>query len=95
MSATRGLVVRDLGVRYGGLQAVDGVSLDAPIGRITGLMVCQPSHAARISASLREVARISVICSMSAHVSGFAASRHHFPRPYHQIPLRRLRRGFL
>jgi ABC-type branched-subunit amino acid transport system ATPase component/branched-subunit amino acid ABC-type transport system permease component len=34
----RGLVVEDLKVRFGGLVAVAGVSLDAPIGRITGLI---------------------------------------------------------
>lgn len=33
-----GLQVRDLSVRYGGLHAVEGVSLDAPVGRITGLI---------------------------------------------------------
>ena len=33
-----GLEVRDLVVRYGGLQAVGGVTLDAPVGRITGLI---------------------------------------------------------
>ncbi len=33
-----GLEVRDLTVRFGGLVAVDRVSLDAPIGRITGLI---------------------------------------------------------
>ena len=33
-----GLRVRDLSVRFGGLQAVAGVSLDAPAGRITGLI---------------------------------------------------------
>jgi ABC-type branched-subunit amino acid transport system ATPase component/branched-subunit amino acid ABC-type transport system permease component len=33
-----GLQVRDLSVRFGGLQAVASVSLDAPIGRITGLI---------------------------------------------------------
>ena len=33
-----GLVVQDLGIRYGGLCAVDGLDLDAPIGRITALI---------------------------------------------------------
>jgi ABC-type branched-subunit amino acid transport system ATPase component len=33
-----GLVVRDLRVTFGGAVAVDGVSLDAPPGRITGLI---------------------------------------------------------
>jgi ABC-type branched-subunit amino acid transport system ATPase component len=33
-----GLQVRDLSVRYGGLHAVEGVALDAPVGRITGLI---------------------------------------------------------
>jgi ABC-type branched-subunit amino acid transport system ATPase component len=33
-----GLEVRGLAVRFGGLTAVDGVSLVAPIGRITGLI---------------------------------------------------------
>jgi ABC-type branched-subunit amino acid transport system ATPase component len=33
-----GLSVRGLSVRYGGLHAVEGVSLDAPVGRITGLI---------------------------------------------------------
>ena len=32
------LRVRDLSVRFGGLQAVSNVSLDAPVGRITGLI---------------------------------------------------------
>jgi ABC-type branched-subunit amino acid transport system ATPase component len=38
VSPAAGLSVRDLGVRYGGLQAVDGVSVDAPVGRVTGLI---------------------------------------------------------
>lgn len=33
-----GLVVRDLRVRFGGLHAVDGVSLTVPLGRIVGLI---------------------------------------------------------
>lgn len=33
-----GLVVEDLTIRYGGRTAVDAVSLDAPVGRITGLI---------------------------------------------------------
>jgi ABC-type branched-subunit amino acid transport system ATPase component/branched-subunit amino acid ABC-type transport system permease component len=33
-----GLAVVDLGVRYGGLVAVDGISFDSPRGRITGLI---------------------------------------------------------
>ena len=37
-SQAGGLVVRDLCVRYGGLCAVDRVSLDAPAGRITGFI---------------------------------------------------------
>jgi ABC-type branched-subunit amino acid transport system ATPase component len=35
---TTGLSVRGLSVRYGGLHAVEDVSLDAPVGRITGLI---------------------------------------------------------
>lgn len=35
---TAGVEVRDLTVRYGGLVAVDGLSLTAPSGRITGLI---------------------------------------------------------
>jgi ABC-type branched-subunit amino acid transport system ATPase component len=35
---TEGLVVRDLTVRFGGITAVSGVSLDAPLGRLTGLI---------------------------------------------------------
>src|SRR5438270_12243594 len=33
-----GLTVRDVTVRFGGLVALDHVSLEAPIGRITGLI---------------------------------------------------------
>jgi ABC-type branched-subunit amino acid transport system ATPase component len=33
-----GLTVAGLGVRYGGLQAVDGLDLEAPLGRITALI---------------------------------------------------------
>jgi ABC-type branched-subunit amino acid transport system ATPase component len=33
-----GLSVKGLGVRYGGLQAVDGLDLGAPLGRITALI---------------------------------------------------------
>jgi len=36
--ASQGLVVRDLSVRFGGVHAVDGVSLKAPVGKITGLI---------------------------------------------------------
>jgi len=36
--AGSGLEVRELTVRFGGLLAVDGVSLSAPVGRITGLI---------------------------------------------------------
>jgi ABC-type branched-subunit amino acid transport system ATPase component/branched-subunit amino acid ABC-type transport system permease component len=36
--AGQGLVVRDLSVRFGGVQAVNGVSLKAPAGKITGLI---------------------------------------------------------
>ncbi len=35
---TVGLEVRDVSVRYGGLHAVEAVSLEAPVGRITGLI---------------------------------------------------------
>ena len=35
---TGGLEVRDLTVRYGGHLAVDGVTLSAPVGRLTGLI---------------------------------------------------------
>lgn len=35
---TAGLSVQGLSVRYGGLHAVEDVSLDAPVGRITGLI---------------------------------------------------------
>ncbi|MGH9000308.1 MAG: ABC transporter ATP-binding protein [Acidimicrobiia bacterium] len=35
---TAGLEVRDLCVRFGGNAAVDGVSLSAPLGRLTGLI---------------------------------------------------------
>ena len=38
MTTPEGLVVRDVTVRFGGLTAVDNVSLEAPIGRITGLI---------------------------------------------------------
>ena len=34
----RGLQAVDVQVRFGGLAAVDGVSVDAPVGRITGLI---------------------------------------------------------
>jgi ABC-type branched-subunit amino acid transport system ATPase component/branched-subunit amino acid ABC-type transport system permease component len=36
--ATAGLSVRGLEVRFGGVRAVDGVNLEAPMGRITGLI---------------------------------------------------------
>jgi ABC-type branched-subunit amino acid transport system ATPase component/branched-subunit amino acid ABC-type transport system permease component len=36
--ARQGLVVRDLSVRFGGVHAVNGVSLTAPAGKITGLI---------------------------------------------------------
>jgi ABC-type branched-subunit amino acid transport system ATPase component/branched-subunit amino acid ABC-type transport system permease component len=36
--AKPGLVVRDLSVRFGGVQAVNDVSLKAPVGKITGLI---------------------------------------------------------
>lgn len=38
MDKEAGLVVQDVVVRFGGLVAVDGVSLEAPSGRITGLI---------------------------------------------------------
>lgn len=38
IEAGTGLQVADIGVRFGGLVAVDGVTLDAPLGRITGLI---------------------------------------------------------
>jgi len=38
MNRNLGLSVRDLTVRFGGLVAVSGVSLEAPLGRITGLI---------------------------------------------------------
>jgi ABC-type branched-subunit amino acid transport system ATPase component len=38
MSDDSGLLVEGLAVSYGGLQAVSGVSLHAPVGRITGLI---------------------------------------------------------
>jgi ABC-type branched-subunit amino acid transport system ATPase component/branched-subunit amino acid ABC-type transport system permease component len=34
----QGLSVKDLSVRFGGLVAVDGVSFDAPTGRVTGMI---------------------------------------------------------
>ncbi|MGH9281511.1 MAG: ABC transporter ATP-binding protein [Acidimicrobiales bacterium] len=37
-TSSAGLEVRDLCVRYGGNVAVDGVSLSAPLGRLTGLI---------------------------------------------------------
>ena len=36
--ARQGLVVRDLSVRFGGVHAVNGVSLEAAVGKITGLI---------------------------------------------------------
>jgi ABC-type branched-subunit amino acid transport system ATPase component/branched-subunit amino acid ABC-type transport system permease component len=36
--ATAGLMVRDLSVRFGGVRAVNSLSLDVPTGRITGLI---------------------------------------------------------
>ncbi len=36
--ARAGLEIVDLSVRYGGLVAVDGLNVDAPLGRITGLI---------------------------------------------------------
>jgi ABC-type branched-subunit amino acid transport system ATPase component len=38
VTATVGLEVSDLTIRYGGTVAVDGVSLEAPLGRVTGLI---------------------------------------------------------
>ncbi len=38
LAATIGLEVRDLSVRFGGVSAVQGVSLTAPMGSITGLV---------------------------------------------------------
>jgi ABC-type branched-subunit amino acid transport system ATPase component len=38
VSTKSGLSVRGLEVRYGGVRAVDNVSIDAPMGRITGLV---------------------------------------------------------
>lgn len=38
MTIDEGLEIRDVTVRYGGLEAVSGVSLEAPIGRLTGLI---------------------------------------------------------
>ncbi|MGH9037897.1 MAG: ATP-binding cassette domain-containing protein, partial [Acidimicrobiia bacterium] len=43
----RGLSVRGLGVRYGGLRAVDGLDLQAPPARITALIV--PNGAGKTS----------------------------------------------
>jgi ABC-type branched-subunit amino acid transport system ATPase component len=37
-AAGRGVAVRDLTVRFGGLTAVEGLSFDAPLGRITGMI---------------------------------------------------------
>ena len=37
-SAKGGLTVANLAVQYGGVRAVDGVSLSAPMGRVTGLI---------------------------------------------------------
>jgi ABC-type branched-subunit amino acid transport system ATPase component/ABC-type branched-subunit amino acid transport system permease subunit len=37
-SSKAGLSVADLAVQYGGVRAVDGVSLTAPMGRVTGLV---------------------------------------------------------
>jgi ABC-type branched-subunit amino acid transport system ATPase component len=37
-SSKAGLSLADLAVQYGGVRAVDGVSLDAPMGRVTGLV---------------------------------------------------------
>jgi ABC-type branched-subunit amino acid transport system ATPase component/branched-subunit amino acid ABC-type transport system permease component len=37
-AARTGLNINGLGVRFGGLVAVEGVSLEAPVGRITGLI---------------------------------------------------------
>jgi ABC-type branched-subunit amino acid transport system ATPase component len=38
MSSVDGLAVSELSVRFGGLHAVNGVSLEAPVGRLTGLI---------------------------------------------------------
>ena len=37
-NGTGSLSVSELSVRFGGIHAVQGVSLDAPVGRITGLI---------------------------------------------------------
>ena len=43
-----GMVVRDLAIRFGGLVAVDGISFEAPVGRITGFI--GPNGAGKTSA---------------------------------------------
>jgi ABC-type branched-subunit amino acid transport system ATPase component len=79
---TSGLAVRDLAIRYGGLQAVSGVSLDAPVGRITGLI--GPNGAGKTS-SFNALSGLLRPSAGSVHIDGQDVTR--------LSPVRRARAG--
>ena len=89
---TEGLAVRDLSVRYGGLHAVKGVSLEAPVGRLTGLI--GPNGAGKtttfnaLSGLVRPSAgTISLFGNDISRLSPQARARHGLGRTFQRMEL--------
>jgi ABC-type branched-subunit amino acid transport system ATPase component len=89
---TDALVVRDLSVHYGGLHAVRGVSLDAPLARLTGLI--GPNGAGKtttfnaLSGLVRPSAgTISLFGNDISRMSPQARARHGLGRTFQRMEL--------
>jgi len=90
--STNGLAVDQLTVRYGGLTAVDGISLHAPAGRLTGLI--GPNGAGKTSTfnaltglARADAGRVTLNGSDISHVSPQGRAQRGLGRTFQRLEL--------